>query len=63
MKKPVIALIVGRTAPAGAQMGHAGAIIEGQEATASSKIKALENAGAVIARNSTEIPELIKEME
>jgi succinyl-CoA synthetase alpha subunit len=44
-------------------MGHAGAIIEGQEATASSKIKALENAGAVIARNSTEIPELIKEME
>lgn len=63
MKKPVIALIVGRTAPAGAQMGHAGAIIEGQEASASSKIKALKNAGAIIGRSSTEIPELIKEME
>ena len=62
MKKPVIALIVGRTAPEGAQMGHAGAIIEGEEGTAGSKIAALEKAGAMIARSSQDIPELIKKM-
>ncbi len=60
MTKPVIALVVGRTAPKGAQMGHAGAIIEGEEATAESKMLALEKAGAVIARNSAELPEIIK---
>jgi succinyl-CoA synthetase alpha subunit len=63
MTKPVIALIVGRRAPAGTRMGHAGAIIEGEEGTAASKIKALEAAGALIARNSSEIAELIKQLE
>lgn len=60
MAKPVIALIVGRMAPAGSQMGHAGAIIEGEEGTAESKIAALKKAGALIARSSLEIPEMIK---
>jgi len=59
MEKPVVALIVGRTAPEGTQMGHAGAIIEGEEGTARSKIAALENAGAMIAKSSLDIPELI----
>jgi len=63
MTKPVIALIVGRSAPPGIQMGHAGAIIEGEEGTAASKIAALEKAGALIARNSLEIPELINNLE
>jgi succinyl-CoA synthetase alpha subunit len=62
MKKPVIALIVGRMAPAGSQMGHAGAIIEGDEGTAVSKIAALKKAGALIARSSVEIPEIIKKI-
>ena len=62
MNKPVIALIVGRTAPEGAQMGHAGAIIEGEEGTAASKIAALEKAGAMIAKSSLDIPELIKKI-
>ena len=62
MKTPVIALIVGRTAPEGARMGHAGAIIEGAEGTAGSKIEALKEAGAMIARSSLEIAEMIKEM-
>lgn len=61
VSKPVVALIVGRTAPEGAQMGHAGAIIEGREGTAESKIQALREAGALIAANSLEIPKLIKE--
>jgi succinyl-CoA synthetase alpha subunit len=62
MDKPVIALIVGRAAPQGAQMGHAGAIIEGQEGTAASKIKALEKAGALIAYRPTEIPAIIERL-
>ena len=43
-------------------MGHAGAIIEGEEGTARSKISALENAGVMIAKNSLDIPELIGKM-
>jgi succinyl-CoA synthetase alpha subunit len=63
MTKPVIALIVGRSAPPGTQMGHAGAIIEGEEGTAASKITALKKAGALIARSSLEIAELINNLE
>ena len=53
--KPVISLIVGRTAPAGARMGHAGAIIEGEGETAESKTSALRKVGSLIARNPAEI--------
>lgn len=53
--KPVISLIVGRAAPTGARMGHAGAIIEGERETAQSKISALRKAGSLIAQNPDEI--------
>ena len=46
--KPICSLIVGATAPSGKRMGHAGAIITGESATAESKTRALETAGAVI---------------
>jgi hypothetical protein len=62
MNKPVVALIVGRTAPMGAQMGHAGAIIEGDGGTAESKINALKAAGAYVAKSAREIPEIIGRM-
>jgi len=60
--KPVIALIVGRYAPEGAQMGHAGAIIEGKEGTAASKIKILEESGVRIAYRPADIPMIIKSL-
>ncbi len=46
--KPICTLIVGATAPSGKRMGHAGAIITGESATAESKTRALEAAGAAI---------------
>jgi len=55
VSKPVISLIVGRSAPKGAQMGHAGAIIEGEKETADSKIDALRRAGSYLAKNPAEI--------
>jgi succinyl-CoA synthetase alpha subunit len=62
MNKPVISLIVGRSAPEGAQMGHAGAIIEGEKETAESKMDALKKAGSYIARNPAEIVSFLKKL-
>jgi succinyl-CoA synthetase alpha subunit len=62
MDKPVVALIVGRAAPQGTQMGHAGAIIEGEEGTAASKIAALKAAGVHIAYRPSEIPQVIERL-
>jgi len=61
--KPVISLIVGRSAPTGKSLGHAGAIIEGDLGTAESKINALIAAGASVASNHMEIVKLIKKIE
>ncbi|MDO8751075.1 MAG: succinate--CoA ligase subunit alpha [Dehalococcoidia bacterium] len=53
--KPIVSVIVGQTAPPGKRMGHAGAIITGAAALASAKIKALADAGVVIAPTPADI--------
>jgi succinyl-CoA synthetase alpha subunit len=58
--KPVIALVVGRSAPPGQKMGHAGAIIQQGRGSAQEKIAALKGAGALIAKSPEEIPGLLK---
>jgi succinyl-CoA synthetase alpha subunit len=59
MTKPVVALIVGKHAPVSKQMGHAGAIIEGDTGSAQGKIDALEKAAVKIAAIPDEIPSLL----
>jgi succinyl-CoA synthetase alpha subunit len=62
MSKPVVAYIAGVTAPPGKKMGHAGAIVSGNKGTAEAKIAALEDAGSRVARNPTEIGDLMTEV-
>ena len=58
--KPVVAFISGREAPKGKQMGHAGAIISSGSGTAAEKVAAFETAGVPVARETSEIPTLLK---
>ena len=58
--KPVVAFISGREAPKGKQMGHAGAIISSGSGTAAEKVAAFEAAGVPVARETSEIPTLLK---
>jgi len=61
VKKPVVALIVGRHAPQGKSLGHAGAIVSGNVGTAKTKIDALTGAGAVVVKNPIELVEKVKD--
>jgi succinyl-CoA synthetase alpha subunit len=60
-KKPVVGFMAGLTAPKGKRMGHAGAIVGGEDDTAAAKIEKLEAAGVPVARLIGDIVKLLQE--
>ena len=59
---PIAAYIAGKSAPPEKRMGHAGAIVEGGEGDAASKIKRIEALGVPVASKPSEIPSLVRDL-
>ncbi|MBN1193912.1 MAG: succinate--CoA ligase subunit alpha [Methanomicrobiaceae archaeon] len=59
---PIVAYIAGVSAPPEKRMGHAGAIIEGGEGDARSKIRRLEQMSVPVASKPSEIPAMIRNL-
>lgn len=57
--KPVISFIVGRNAPEGKRMGHAGAIIMGKSGKPDHKIQTLKNFGSIVVDTISSIPKIL----
>lgn len=62
VNKPVVSMIVGRNAPKGKSLGHAGAIVSGNSGTAASKIKVLKEAGAHVVKNPAELVDVVRRL-
>jgi succinyl-CoA synthetase alpha subunit len=59
VSKPIVGFVAGATAPPGKRMGHAGAIISGGKGTAADKFAAFEAAGIHIAKDPSEIGQVL----
>lgn len=59
---PIVAYIAGKSAPPEKRMGHAGAIIEGGEGDALSKVHRIEALGVPVAQKPSDIPALMREL-
>jgi succinyl-CoA synthetase alpha subunit len=57
---PIVSYIAGISAPPDKRMGHAGAIVEGGEGDARSKIARLRKMGVPVASRPSEIPEMVR---
>ncbi len=61
-RKPVVGFIAGQTAPPGRRMGHAGAIIGGEEDTAKAKMKILNECGVHVVESPANIGKTMAEV-
>ncbi len=59
--KPVVGFIAGQTAPKGRTMGHAGAIIGGEDDTAEAKMKILSSCGIHVVNSPADIGKTMAE--
>jgi succinyl-CoA synthetase alpha subunit len=62
ISKPVIGLLVGRHAPPGRRMGHAGAMISGNTGTIESKEEALASAGVHLVSYLWDLPDAVRQL-
>ena len=60
--KPVVAMLVGRHAPGGRRMGHAGALVGGARESAEAKLAARAAAGARVARDPEAAVALLRDL-
>jgi len=58
--KPVVGFIAGQTAPKGRRMGHAGAIIGGEQDTAAAKMAIMQECGLYVVESPAEIGTTMK---
>jgi succinyl-CoA synthetase alpha subunit len=61
-RKPVVGFIAGQTAPKGRTMGHAGAIVGGEEDTAEAKMKIMEECGIHVVASPADLGSKMKEV-
>lgn len=61
-KKPVVGFIAGQTAPPGRRMGHAGAIVGGEDDTAAAKMKIMGECGIAVVASPADIGRTMAEV-
>jgi succinyl-CoA synthetase alpha subunit len=61
-KKPVVGFIAGETAPVGRTMGHAGAIVSGENESAAAKKRIMRECGIHVVDSPAQIGEKMKEV-
>src|SRR5215204_2904425 len=61
-KKPVVGFIAGQTAPPGRRMGHAGAIVGGEDDTAAAKMKIMTECGISVVDSPADIGKTMAEV-
>jgi succinyl-CoA synthetase alpha subunit len=61
-KKPVVGFIAGQTAPPGRRMGHAGAIVGGEDDTAAAKMKIMTECGIYVVKSPADIGKKMAEV-
>ena len=62
MRKPVVGLIAGQTGPPGRCMGHAGAIVGGEDDTAAAKMRIMKECGINVVASPADIGKTMAEV-